>query len=127
MILPLGEETNNFLAGSIVMGMGAIIGLIALSQNSLDNFNIRPDIKEDCVLVKTGIYAYIRHPMYASVLLIMAGLVIFYPMEFEYVLYALLSITLLIKMFYEESLWRCETSEYLEYTKKTRRLIPFIF
>jgi protein-S-isoprenylcysteine O-methyltransferase Ste14 len=127
MILPLGIPSQTVVYGLLVMSLGGVVGFLALRKNKLGNFNIRPDIREDCTLIKTGIYAYIRHPMYSSVLVTMLGIVVIYPMKYEYVLYGVLVMTLLIKLFYEESLWKCESEEYILYTKKTKRLIPFLF
>ena len=127
MTLPFGEPVKYFSLGLLLIALGATFGVLALLKNSLGNFNIRPDIKEECVLVTSGIYAYIRHPMYTSVLVMMAGVVALYPMRFEYILYGLLVLVLLLKLFYEESLWKCESEEYRNYTKTTKRLIPYIF
>ena len=127
MILPFGAPMSSSLYGVAIIVLGLFVGVLALSKNKLGNFNIRPDIKEDCTLVTTGIYGYIRHPMYVSVLLSMLGVVVLYPMVYEYVLFSVLLITLLIKLFYEESMWKCESQEYREYIKTTKRLIPYIF
>jgi len=127
MILPLGQETKYFEFGMFFIVLGGVIGALALLKNKLGNFNIRPDIKEGCKLVTTGIYAYIRHPMYTSVLTIMFGLAFMYLSWFEIILYFILLLNLLIKMFYEEKLWKCEGTEYQEYTKNTSRLVPYIF
>ena len=127
MSLPFGTASETLYFGLGVILFGGIIGLLALSKNQLGNFNIRPDIREDCSLVTSGIYAYIRHPMYTSVLTMMLGVVVIYPITYEYVLYGILLLTLLVKLFYEESLWKCESTEYIEYTQQTKRIIPFIF
>ncbi len=127
MILPLGAATSTLIYGLVIIGVGALIGFLAINKNELGNFNIRPDIKEDCTLVTTGIYSIIRHPMYMSVIISMLGIVVIYPMPYEYVLFGILLITLLIKLFYEESMWKCESQEYIEYIKTTKRLIPYIF
>jgi len=127
MVLPFGTPIQNPVGGFGVIFFGLIIGSLALLQNKLDNFNIRPDIKENASLVTTGIYSYIRHPMYTSVLLMMAGVAILYPFEYEFVLYAILVVILLVKLFYEESLWHNESQEYKEYSQHTKRVIPYIF
>jgi protein-S-isoprenylcysteine O-methyltransferase Ste14 len=127
MILPLSEPTSNFYLAMGVSLFGAFIGLLALMKNRFGNFNITPDIREDCTLITTGIYAFVRHPMYISVLLMMSGVVLLYPMMYEFVLYGVLCVTLLTKMFYEEHLWHCESEEYKEYARSTKRLIPYIF
>ena len=127
MILPLGAPTSTLVYGLILIGLSALVGFLALQKNRLGNFNIRPDIKEDCTLVTTGIYSLIRHPMYVAVLISMLGVMVLYPMVYEYVLFGILLITLLIKLFYEESMWKCESKEYRDYIKTTKRLIPYIF
>ena len=127
MLLPLGEPTFYLYPGLSVAIFGAVVGMMAITTHERGNFNIRPDIKENCVLVTDGIYAYIRHPMYLSVLLMMLGVVLIYFTYYELVLYAFLLIVLLLKLFYEESLWKCHSKEYEAYKKRTKRLIPFIF
>jgi len=127
MILPLGQETRYFEFGMFFIVVGAIIGALALTKNKLGNFNITPDIREECILVTDGIYKYIRHPMYTSVLTMMFGLAFMYLSWYEIVLFFILFINLLVKMFYEERLWHCEGEEYLEYTKSTSRLVPLVF
>ena len=127
MVIPIGAPSDTVEIGLAVFGFGAVIGLLALLKNELGNFNIRPDIKEDCTLITTGIYAYIRHPMYTSVLIMMGAIVIMYPVKALFVLYSVLIVVLLIKMFYEESLWKCKSEEYINYTQSTKRVIPFIF
>ncbi len=127
MSLPIGTPTVHLEMGLVFLVIGAVVGIAALSKNRLGNFNIRPDIKEDCTLIKDGIYGYIRLPMYTSVLLGMFGIMLIYYSEFELVAFTVLAINMLIKMFYEESLWHCHSEEYKEYTQNTSRLIPRIF
>lgn len=127
MTLPFGTAVSNLLFGLVVTSFGILIGITALYKNRVGNFNIRPEIKKDGKLITSGIYSYIRHPMYASVLVMMLGITILYPSQYEYTLYWLLIIVLLIKLFHEESLWKFENQQYLEYMKTTRRLVPFIF
>jgi len=127
MLLPLGNPTQTLTSGVIVMSLGFSVGGLALLSNKLGNFNIRPDIKEEGVLVTSGIYSYIRHPMYTSVILIMLGVLIIYPYEFEYIVWSLLVLVLLLKLHYEELLWKSTSSEYLAYSKRSQKLIPFIY
>jgi len=127
LALPIGSPTKYFEMGMLLIIIGLIVGVLALSKNSLGNFNIRPDIKEDCSLVTDGIYAYIRHPMYTSVLVSALGLTIMYLNFFTLAVYGILLLNMLIKMFYEESLWKCHSDEYELYKHNTSRLIPKIF
>ena len=127
MSLPFATEKQNPYLGLFILIFGVMIGFLAIKKHKKGNFNIRPDIKENCELVTNGIYAYVRHPMYLSVLLSMFAIAVMYASYYEFVLFGVLLLTLLVKLFYEESLWRCHSPEYNEYLKKTKRLIPFVF
>ena len=128
MLLPLGTEMIYPGLGAFFIVLGLTVGGAALLKNRLGNFNIVPDIKDDCTLIKDGVYAYIRHPMYTSVITTMFGvLLLYWNVYFMPYAYGILVINMLVKMFYEESLWKCHSGEYLEYTKNTSRLIPKVF
>jgi len=127
MILPLGSNTRYLYIGLFLLCVGVVVGLLALKEHKSGNFNIRPDIKENCELVTSGIYMYIRHPMYLSVLVSMLGIAVIYFTYYEFALYFMLVVTLLVKLFYEESLWKCHNPAYIKYVQKTKRLIPFVF
>ena len=127
MLLPLGGDIKHPYAGIVLIAVGLLIGLAALFKNRLGNFNIRPDIKEGCIFINDGIYGHIRHPMYSSVLTGMLGVLVAFANIYAAALYLILFINLLVKMFYEESLWHCEDERYQEYAKKTYRLVPYIF
>ena len=127
MILPLDGGVQYLYSGLSIITIGIAIGLLSITAHTTGNFNIRPDIKENCVLVTHGIYKYIRHPMYSSVLLSMFGVLVLYANIYVSVLYLILLINMLTKMFYEESLWHSRDESYKEYSKNTYRLIPYIF
>lgn len=127
MLLKFGSETSYLYLGLSISIVGIIIGLVAIGTHQRGNFNIRPDIKESCELVTHGIYGYIRHPMYLSVMLMMLGVALIYFSYYELILYSLLLAILFSKLFYEESLWKCHSEAYKEYIKNTKRLLPFIF
>jgi len=127
MLLSLGSKTVYADVGLALLVVGVVIGLLAIKRHKKGNFNIRPDIKDNCELVSDGIYAYIRHPMYLSVLVSMFGMTMIYFTYYEISLFILLVITLLVKLFYEERLWQCHGLQYEQYMKTTKRPIPFIF
>jgi len=127
MLLSFGKPTQYLWSGLFIALVGIVIGIVAINTHEKGNFNIRPDIKEHCELVTHGIYAYIRHPMYLSVLTMMFGVLLIYFSLYECILYLLLFVVMLTKLFYEESLWQCHSQEYLLYKKRTKRFIPFLF
>ena len=117
---------SSWIAMAILLA-GALFGLWAIWHNRVDNFNIRPDLKEGCELITTGPYHFVRHPMYTSVILMTLALAVATPIYMEWSSLALLIVVLALKAVREERLW-CEGSEeYKAYMKKTKRFIPFIY
>ncbi len=117
---------SSWIAMAILLA-GALFGLWAIRHNRVDNFNIRPDLKEGCELITTGPYRFVRHPMYTSVILMTLALAVATPIYMEWSSLALLIVVLALKAVREERLW-CEGSEeYKAYMKKTKRFIPFIY
>jgi len=127
MLLPLFPTVSYKLFALPILVIGLGVGLLAILKHPINNFNIRPDIKENCLLMTDGIYAYMRHPMYFSVIVSMLGVLLLKFSLLELIFYVILVLNMLVKMFYEESLWHCEGQEYKEYAKNTKRLIPYIF
>lgn len=126
LMLLFSQGVLSSLLGILIFLIGAFVGLFALLRNRLGNFNIQPKMKENAELITTGIYAYIRHPMYLSVLLMMLGVLISSPSIVETLFLVLLTIVLVLKAQKEEAIWIKENKEYLQYKKGTKLFIPFI-
>ena len=103
------------------------IGLWAVAIMSTSKFNVSPEVRDDASLISTGIYRFIRHPMYTSVLLIGLGLLINDFSWFRAGVYVLLFIVLVTKLFYEESMLIAHFPQYRNYIRHNWRLVPFIF
>lgn len=125
LFLEHGFRTPSILALLIFL-LGGGFGLYTLKCNTISNFNIIPEIKENAALITTGAYRYIRHPMYFSVLVMMLGVVVSKPTLLSLFIYVLLVITLFLKAHKEETLWMEQSSEYKNYMRKTKRIIPFV-
>jgi protein-S-isoprenylcysteine O-methyltransferase Ste14 len=107
--------------------LSGVVGLLAIVTMKLNNLRVQPIPKLDAELITSGIYNYIRHPMYSSVLLLMLPFVIHTPDQISLALYVLLISTLIIKLSYEERLLVQKFPSYTKYMERTYRLIPFIF
>ena len=117
---------TSWFALSILL-FGILFGLWTIRHNRLGNFNIRPELKEDCELITTGPYRFVRHPMYTSVLLITLAMAVATPIYMQWSSFILLVLVLALKSIREERLW-CEGSEvYKKYMQTTKRFIPFIY
>lgn len=78
-------------------------------------------------LVQSGPYKYVRHPIYAAVLLFTCSGIIAHPAVLNALAGVLVLIGAEIRMRCEELLVRIHYPEYDEYASRTKRLIPFIY
>lgn len=111
----------------LMASAGAFLGLWAIVVMGLGRFNITPDPREYSRMVRRGPYKYIRHPMYASVLVITLAWVLDYFTIFRLAIWIVLALDLLLKLRFEERLLVNNHPEYAQYQQNTYRLIPFLF
>lgn len=114
------------LLSIIVFTIAAIVGLIPIIQKNF-KVNVFPEATKDMELITNGIYKFIRHPMYLSVLLVGLSFVISDPKPTIFIVWMILFINLHLKMDIEEVNLIRAFPEYKEYRKSTKRLIPFIY
>jgi protein-S-isoprenylcysteine O-methyltransferase Ste14 len=101
--------------------------LSAVWEMRRNKFYRVPDIGKQDSLVKSGIYKYIRHPMYTSQILLVGTLLVNYFALPRLLVFAVLFFDFLGKVKYEEKLLDKHFSEYADYQKKSFRLVPFIY
>jgi protein-S-isoprenylcysteine O-methyltransferase Ste14 len=109
-----------FLIGSIYPG---IAGYLLLKGKG------RPEQKFEntTVLVKSGVYRYIRHPLYCSLLLLGTGVMFKEPASLQLIFGGvnLLAIFLTARIEEKEMIAKFGGS-YISYMKETKMFIPFI-
>jgi protein-S-isoprenylcysteine O-methyltransferase Ste14 len=108
-----------------LLGLG--LGVWAIVAMRFFNFNITPDVKVDGYLVERGPYAFIRHPMYTSLILICLALVANTFSWTRAAVFFALIIDLVIKLRYEEGLLSAHYSQYADYMTRSKRLLPTIW
>lgn len=118
--------SNHPIIGGPVILLGAATILFAGAKNRPSNFSVHPTPKRNAVLIQTGPYKYVRHPMYTGLLLMSLGLLIIsfsWPAMcgFLAILFALIG-----KMRIEESALLKKFKNYQSYKQKTKLVIPFI-
>ena len=124
--------TPNVLGDNISKGAwmlaGASLALAVwtLSYNKPGNFNIRPLPKIDGVLITTGPYYWIRHPMYTSVLLGASALAWTSGHLSAWGLWAALAVVLLLKSTFEERWMREKHPAYAAYCLRSKRFLPWL-
>jgi protein-S-isoprenylcysteine O-methyltransferase Ste14 len=78
-------------------------------------------------LVTHGPYSIFRHPIYASIIYFVWAGVLSYLFIETIVAAVLISAGLIARMLFEEQFLRVTYAEYKEYSKRTKRLIPYVF
>jgi protein-S-isoprenylcysteine O-methyltransferase Ste14 len=117
-----------FLAGYLV-----IAGAVELKRMGMPGKSKREDktlyaFEQTSELVETGIFKYIRHPLYASLLFLTWGLFLKNPDWFLLIISALSTLFLYLTARFDEK--ECITvfgEPYREYMKRSKRFVPFIF
>jgi protein-S-isoprenylcysteine O-methyltransferase Ste14 len=109
--------------------LAAAVGLAAWAVFTMNPRRLRasPEPHPDGTLVTHGPYRFIRHPMYASLLLLAAGWIGGDPRAFRFILGAALALVLVVKMRYEESLLAEKYAGYAAYQKVSRQVIPWLW
>jgi protein-S-isoprenylcysteine O-methyltransferase Ste14 len=123
---PIGTLHFSIL-GSVLIVSGALVAILALLTNRPGNFNVRPIPKKGGELITTGIYHYIRHPMYCSLFFIGLGVLFCQFSLWKLVAWLLLIITLALKARFEERALVLIYSDYKSYQKTTKAFIPLLW
>ena len=114
---------------SVFGGFIGITGLILVLLSAIRlGKNFRPFLapKANGNLVTTGIYSYIRHPMYIGTILSLLGLVVTFCSIFTIPAWLGVTILYLIKIEKEEPLLIEKYPDYEGYRRRTCRLIPYV-
>ncbi len=110
-----------------LIAAGATLGLAALCANPPGNFNIHPSPRAGGALVTSGIYRWIRHPMYTAVLTIGLGASWAANSWCSRSVWLTLLAVLVCKALLEEDWMRSVHSDYAAYCSRTARFLPGVY
>jgi len=113
-----------------ILGIQAIISMyLSIRQSGWSRlFLSAAPNPADTPLLKNGIYATIRHPMYLAILLGVVGLFLYFPSGKNAMFMLTTSFYLVIgSMLEEQKLIGIYEAEYLAYRQNTRMFIPFLW
>ncbi|MEO8119805.1 MAG: methyltransferase [Rhodoferax sp.] len=111
----------------LMLAVSVALAAWTLRHNRLGNFNIRPTPKNWGVLVTSGPYQWIRHPMYTSVLLGAGALAWTANAAAGWLAWSALALVLLVKSILEERWMREQHAGYAAYALHSKRFLPWVF
>lgn len=127
LLLIINTNINNISTYSLILFIAsAIIGVTAIINMKISNLNIMPELKDNHKLATNGIYKYIRHPMYTSVILLCLGFLLTEITTVNIIAMLILTIDLFLKSRLEEKLLEQRFNNYKDYKNNTYRFLPFI-
>ena len=114
------------VVGIVLLVLGGLVSLVAVLHLG-SNLTPLPHPKEGATLVVTGMYRFVRHPIYLGVILMAFG--------FALLIQGWLTLfeALALAVFFDiksrrEEVWLAEHfPDYAAYQQRVRKLIPFIY
>lgn len=123
--------TGPLVAENAILLLAQVLAMIVIILAAWEMRRTRyyrvPDIGKQNELVTTGIYKYIRNPMYLAELLFTGVLLLNFSSNFRVGIFVVLIIDLLLKIQYEEKLLGSFFKEFEKYKKTSWRLIPYLY
>lgn len=121
----VGPEIHRFLIMGWFIEWLGILGVLVCAASLRRSLTVVPIPKEGGKLSTSGLYRYVRHPMYSSVLLFALGIALHGGSVIKYLLVVCLYVLFHMKSVYEEKYLRLKYSDYAEYSARIPRFIPF--
>ncbi|MGH8013578.1 MAG: methyltransferase [Candidatus Binataceae bacterium] len=114
--------------GLILFVAGWIIVSLAFRENAFAAPVVKNQAERHHVVIDTGVYRIVRHPMYAGALPLIVGMPLWLQ-SYAAAAFAIVPIMLLVvRITFEERFLTRELKGYAEYTRRVRyRLIPFLW
>ena len=121
--------SGNLLSSSpfVIAAQVLAIGVAVWARQSFraTQFSIMAEPKEG-PLLSTGPYRWIRHPMYASALLLLWASILGHFSIIPVIVGVLVTGVIALRIVTEERFLRANFPDYGVYAQKTKRLIPFL-
>jgi len=114
--------------GFVLYGVAQLLVFRVLQQNSFASPIVEIQPERGHLVVESGVYAHVRHPMYTGFI----GCMLAFPLAlgswWSIPLAMLLAATFLIRIFFEEQTLRSELPGYAGYCERVRyRLVPGVW
>lgn len=106
---------------------GILLGFWAIFEMQKSKLNIAPNVRKGAILISSGPYFLVRHPMYLALLLFFLPVLSVNQSIAYLLLLSVFIINLILKLSYEEKLLTEKFEMYSVYKEKTWRLVPYVY
>lgn len=112
--------------GDVLVVLGLLLDLFVLRENSYAGTSVQTF--EGQKVISTGLYAHIRHPMYAGNVIMVVGIPLALGSWWGLLVLALIFPVLIWRILDEEKVLEKDLPGYKEYEQKVRyRLVPYLW
>lgn len=137
--LPIFSQANKFIiipqlyfCLKILGGIGLLISSFFLYRSFTDNTFLSPLVRIQTErkhrVISTGVYSFVRHPMYLGSILWFIGTPLLFGSCYGFLISVILAFLLTVRIIGEEKMLVKGLEGYADYKKKVKyRLIPFIW
>jgi protein-S-isoprenylcysteine O-methyltransferase Ste14 len=116
------------LAGAVISLAGFIVLITAIHQNAFAIPIVEDQSARAQVVITSGLYAHVRHPMYLGIVIFHAGLALWLGSYAGLIAVGVIVVVLRIRIGVEETTLRQTLPEYPQYiTRVPARLVPGIW
>jgi protein-S-isoprenylcysteine O-methyltransferase Ste14 len=126
-LLPAEQGVALRLVGLGLTGVGLLLVMLSILTHTWINrslVNVSPEPNRNNQLVQTGIYAYIRHPIYTGVMLAALGTALAHGHSVPLIIALVLCVFFTYKSIFEER-WLVQVyPEYAAYRQRAGRFLP---
>jgi len=117
---------NMVIIASIIFIIAYILYAEVLRENTYLSRTIK--VQKDQKVVDSGLYAIVRHPMYAITIFLFLSMPLILGSIYSFIIFLIYPILIVFRIRNEEKVLEKELNGYVEYKKKVKyRIIPFIW
>ncbi len=127
LLFPRQSSMPVLMIGAVTAVLGAVVGLLAIAQHAASNAvmpKITPEPNTAAELVQSGLYRFVRHPIYSGVLLVGWGAALAHGHPVLLLGALVLTLFFSYKSLFEERLLRQVYPDYARYMQQTGRFLP---
>ncbi len=127
LLPPAGPKVVSAPAAAAIVALIGGVVLVAGAVTLGANLSILPSPREGARVVRQGVYRWVRHPIYAGVILLTVGWVVYRGDLLHVVLAVATALFYAAKASREERYLQDRFPDYAGYRRRTWRFVPWVY